>query len=153
MNIFKSIALITAACLVLSACATTPDPAKICTADWISTRSDKAISRIETRSKSSFKSLKRIGESWAKGKTASPLQLLALSRSMKRLKKELTSGQGVKDLRTLSNTCHDPEIISTAMHNLLERQGLSNKFITFIEQSPIFERIIEDIAAPELTRT
>jgi len=109
---------------MLSACATTPDPAKVCTSEWIGARSDKAIDRIQTRSASSLKSLKRASSSWAKGKQPGPFQLLALSNSISKLKKELTNGAGVKDLRTLASTCNDPEIISTAMKDLLHRQEL-----------------------------
>jgi len=71
----KSIALAATTCLMLSACATTPDPAKICTSEWIGARSDKAISRIETRSASSLKALKKASASWAQGKTPGPFQL------------------------------------------------------------------------------
>jgi len=131
---------------MLSACATTPDPAKICTSDWIGARSDKALSRIETRSASSLKSLKRVGKSWAAGKTPGPFQLLALSNSMGKLKRELTNGAGVKDLRTLASTCNDPEIITTAMRDLLGRQELPERFESMIEQSPIFENLLQELS-------
>jgi len=153
MKHIKSTCLTALSCLILSACATTPDPAKICTADWIGARSDKAISRIETRSKSSLKALSKAGKTWAQGKQPGVFQLLALSNAMGNLKKELTSGQGVTDLRTLASTCNDPEIISTAMKNLLDRQDFSDSFKNMIEQNPLFERVIEEMSAGIGTKT
>jgi len=141
----KSIALAATTCLMLSACATTPDPAKICTSEWIGARSDKAISRIETRSASSLKALKKASASWAQGKTPGPFQLFALSNSMSRLKKELTNGAGVRDLRTLASTCNDPEIIRKSMSDLLDRQGLPDRFQAMIEQSSIFDNLLNEI--------
>lgn len=147
MTFLKTTGFTALSCLILSACATTPDPAKICTSEWIGARSDRALSRIETRSASSLKSLKRASRSWAAGKTPGPFQLLALSNSIGKLKKELTNGAGIKDLRTLASTCNDPEIISTAMRDLLGRQELPERFQSMIEQSPIFENLLQELSA------
>lgn len=138
-------------CLSLSACATAPDPAKICTADWISVRSDKAVDRIEARSQSSLKAVRRVAQSWADGSTPGPFQLLALSNSVNKLKRELTNGQGVKDLRTLMNTCNDPEIITKAMDNLLERQNFPDSFQNMIDQNPIFQQMFQSIVNSAVT--
>lgn len=147
MTYLKTICMSALSLLILSACATTPDPAKICTSEWIGARSDRALSRIETRSASSLKALKRASKSWAAGKTPGPFQLLALSNSVGKLRKELTSGAGVKDLRLLASTCNDPEIITTAMRDLLARQELPQRFQSMIEQSPIFENLLQELSA------
>lgn len=75
--------------------------------------------------------------------------MFALSRALKNLEKELTQGQGIKDLKTVAKTCNDPEIISDSMRDLLERQGVSDKLIKRIEGSPIYQNVLSSITAPE----
>lgn len=126
----------------LAACATAPDPAKICTAEWIGERSDKAISRIESKAGRSLKSLRKAGESWSKGKTPNPFQLLMLSNSLKSLEKELKNGRGIRDLKTLSATCNDPKIVSDAMGDFLRKQGLPENVINFVEGMGVYQELI-----------
>ena len=147
MKHLLSTTLIIAFSITAIGCATAPDPAKVCTAEWIGKRADKAVSRIERKAGKSLRSLRKAGESWSKGKTPNPLQMLALSSSMKSLEKELKSGQGIKDLKTLSATCNDPKIISEAMGGFLRKQGLPDNIIRFIEDLDIYQRLI----APEPT--
>jgi len=127
----------------LSACATAPDPAKVCTSEWIGKRSDKAISSIQSKAGNSLKSLQKAGESWAKGKKPNAIQLWGLQRSLKGLEKELTSGQGIKDLKILSATCNDPKIISDAMGGFLRNQGLPDNIINFIEGMGLYQELIK----------
>ncbi len=127
----------------VTGCTTTPDPAKVCTSEWIGKRSDKAISRIESKAGRSLRSLQKAGTSWAKGKTPNPFQLLMLSNSLKSLEKELKNGRGIKDLKTLSATCNDPKIISDAMGGFLRKQGLSDNIINFIEGMGIYQELIK----------
>ncbi len=135
-------------CALISACATAPDPAKVCTSEWIGKRSDKAISRIETKAGRSLKTLRKAGESWAKGKKPNPFQMLMLSNSLKGLEKELKNGQGIRDLKTLSATCNDPKIISDAMGGFLRRQGLPDNIINFIEGMGLYQELIKpDVTA------
>ena len=133
---------------LLSACASVPDPAEVCTAEWITPRATKAVNSIEKSAKSSFKTFRDVSETWASGKQPGFFQLLALNSAMNKMKKELTRGQGIKDLKTVAKTCNDPNIIKTSMHDLLERQGLSDNLIGWIENSPIYESIIASIAEP-----
>ena len=134
---------------LLSACASVPDPAEVCTAEWITPRATKAVNSIEKSAKSSFKAFRDVSETWASGKQPGFFQLLALNSAMNKMKKELTRGQGIKDLKTVAKTCNDPNIIKTSMHDLLERQGLSDNLIAWVENSPIYNSIIASIAEPE----
>ncbi|MEP3892125.1 MAG: hypothetical protein ABJN69_16830 [Hellea sp.] len=131
----------------LAGCATAPDPAKVCTAEWIGERSDKAISRIESKAGRSLKSLRKAGKSWSKGKTPNPFQMLMLSSSLKSLENELKNGRGIRDLKTLSATCNDPKIISDAMGGFLRKQGLPENVINFVEGMGIYQ----DLITPEPT--
>lgn len=134
--------LVTFTALSLSACVTAPDPAKVCTSEWIGERSDKAISRIESKAGRSINSLQKAGKSWAKGKTPNPFQMLMLSNSLKSLEKELKNGRGIKDLKTLSATCNDPQIVSDAMGGFLRKQGLPDNIINFIEGMGLYQNLI-----------
>jgi len=129
--------------LSITGCATAPDPAKVCTSEWIGERSNKAINRIQSKAGSSLKSLKKAGESWAKGKKPNIIQMALLSRSLKGLESELKNGRGIKDLKTLSATCNDPKIISDAMGGFLRKQGLPDNIINFIEGMGLYQELIK----------
>ena len=133
----------TISALSLAACASTPDPAKVCTSEWIGERSDKAIGKIRSKSASSLKALKKASESWVRGKEPSLFTMIALNNATKSLRNELTDGQGIKDLRTLSKTCNDPELISDAMGKFMREQGLSERMIGFIENLDIYQKAID----------
>lgn len=64
------------------------------------------------------------------------------------MKKELTRGQGIKDLKTVAKTCNDPNIVKDAMRNLLERQGVSDSFLKRMESNPIYQSLISSISEP-----
>lgn len=134
---------------VLSACASTPDPAEICSAEWIAPRAENAVMRIEKRAKSSLKTLSKVSKTWASGKTPGPLQMFQFSNALNKMKTELTRGQGMKDLKTVAKTCNDPTVIRNSMRNLLERQDVSKSMIDRIESSPIYESLISSITEPK----
>lgn len=134
---------------LISGCATAPDPAKVCTSDWIGARSDKAVSRIESKAKPALRNLSKAAESWAKGKQPGPFQLLALRSSVNSLTKELQTGQGMRDLKTLANTCNDPDIIKTAMTNVMRKNGLSEKMINFVQGLPMYKELTAPDVKPQ----
>jgi len=131
--------------ILLSACASTPDPAEVCTANWIAPRAERAVKKIETKTKRSIKALTNASESWTQGKTPGPLQLFALSRAVKSLETEFKNGKGIQDLRTVAKTCNDPQIISDSLRGMFERQGVSDKLITQVEGAPIYKSIIASV--------
>lgn len=145
----KHLLIICPALLVLSACASTPDPAKVCTAEWIAPRTERAVDRIEKRSKSSIKSLVKASETLAAGKVPGPFQMLSLRRSISSLEKELTRGKGIRDLKTVARTCNKPEIVSDAMRDLMETAGVSDRFIRQVEASAPYQRAISTMTAPD----
>jgi len=147
-HVLKLLAILPAIALV-SACASTPDPAEVCSAEWIAPRADKAVSKIEKRAGSSIKNLSKASESWAKGKTPNFVQMLALRNSLNKLKKELSNGQGIRDLRTVAKTCNDPDFIKSSMRDLIERQGVSDDLIKWMENNPLFESVMSSILDPK----
>ena len=129
--------------LALTGCATAPDPAKVCTSEWIGERSDKAISRIQSKASRSLKSLRKAGESWSKGNKPNFIQMALLSRSLKGLENELKNGRGMRDLKTVAATCNDPKIISDAMGSFMRKQGLPDNIINFIEGMGLYQELIK----------
>ncbi len=111
------------------------------------------MSRIEKRGKSSLKSISKASESWRKGDKPGPLTMLRLSNSLKSLEKELTNGQGIKDLRMLAKTCNDPQIVTKSVRTMLRRQGISDRFITFFESLPFYDKIMGDVMDDRGTTT
>lgn len=137
------------AVLSLSGCASTPNPEKICTANWIGERSTKAMSRIESKAKPALKKLSKAAESWARGKKPNAIQLWSLQGSVKSLTKELESGKGMRDLKTLSQTCNDPKILTGAMTKMMRENGLSQQMIDFVERLPKYKSLIETQLKPQ----
>lgn len=136
---------------ILSACATQPDPAKVCTAEWIQPRTERAMNDIERTSSGAIKSLRKVGETYARGKTPGPLQLLSLSSSMKRLERQVKNGRGIRDLKTLARTCNDPSLITNSLTGFMKEQGLPDNMINFVTQLPVYQSIIADVTAPAAT--
>ena len=141
--------LVTISALSLASCATAPDPAEVCTSEWISERSSKAMSKISSKSSSSLKALKKASESWVQGQKPSFFTLLALNNATKSLRNELTNGQGIKDLRVLSKTCNDPKLISDSLGNFMREQGLSERMIGFVEKLEVYQNAINPDGPPE----
>ena len=56
--------------------------------------------------------------------------------------RELESGRGIRDLKTLANTCNDPNIVTGAMTNLMRENGLSQWMIDMIEDLPRYRDLI-----------
>ena len=129
--------------IILSACSTTPDPAEVCTAEWIEPRAEQAVERIEARLEKALTAFRSVGTSWMKGDTPGPLQMFRLSNAAKSLEKELTDGRGVRDLRLLASTCDDPDLIRTEIYNLLDREGLPVPLVDFLDATGILENLIE----------
>ncbi|WP_427450948.1 hypothetical protein [Litorimonas sp. WD9-15] len=149
MNSISKIAALSILPIMISACASTPNPAKVCTAEWIAPRADRAVERIEKKASRAIKTLAAASQTLAEGKTPGLFQSLAASRALGSLEKELKNGKGIQDLRTVAKTCNDPEIISDGMRSLLERQGVSDSFISQIESFGIYQDLISGIAEPE----
>ena len=124
-------------------CASTPDPAVVCTAEWIAPRAERAVERIEAKSAKAFRNMRKAGAAYVAGDQPGPFTLLALRRSFEDLENELKNGRGTKDLRTLARTCDDPELIRDQVTALLERQQIPDRVIAFLDATSLLDRLIE----------
>lgn len=140
----KKIFLVPLLSLTLIGCATTPDPAKVCTAEWITPRAEKAVDRLESKTRSAIKPLKNVGEALTKGKSPNPFTMMRLSSSFDRLERELTEGRGIRDLKLLASTCDNPEIITKSLRSVFENQGVPSKALDFIESLKFYQDILRE---------
>lgn len=140
----KRLALLSVSAILMVGCATAPDPAKVCTSEWIAPRANKAVTRVVKKTRPAINALKKVGESYVSGKTPNIFAMMKLSSSFESLEKELTNGRGIQDIRVLAKTCDNPEILTKAVRDVFERQGVSDKLLGFIENLDVYKRILEE---------
>lgn len=123
---------------VMSGCATTPDPAKVCTAEWISPRVGKAVKEIKSDTGSLLKTINRSAKSMEDGKMSAWSTFRMISAGEKYIKR-LKGSRGLKDLRMLSETCDDPKIIRDGFAQYLESVDAPPMLIDMIRNSEDFK--------------
>lgn len=133
----------TISAILASGCVTTYDPVEVCSAEWIKPRAGQAIDNLERDTERVIKTLRKNAKSFEQGKTPGPLQILALTSAINKLMAEFKSGQAIKDLRILRDTCNDPEIIENALTDYMEDQGLPSSMIDFIRNLEPYQELIE----------
>lgn len=114
---------------LLSACATTPDPAEICTAEWIKPRSEQAINELKRDTFSRLKTIASAASKYEAGSGLSSFQMFRLASAAKGLLRDFETSSALADLKTLSSTCNDPEIAKDAFYGMLDEAGISEKLI------------------------
>ncbi len=149
MKFYLRAPFVFSAIVLLAGCASTPDPAVVCTSEWIAPRADSAIKRIEKRASSSIKALTAASIDRAQGKTPGLMQMISLTFAVKKLEAELKHGQGIRDLKIVAKTCNNPAVIEDSMRTLLKRQGVSDDFMQQLEGNPIYQSVISSLTAPQ----
>ncbi|MEM9600883.1 MAG: hypothetical protein AAF926_07665, partial [Pseudomonadota bacterium] len=91
----------------------------------------------------SLDAFRSVGESWMSGQSPGPIQMYRLSRAVESLERELKSGPGARDLRTLARTCDDPEFIEAQVERLLARADVPNRLITLLDRTGILAQVID----------
>lgn len=143
---------LSASTLLFTACASTPDPAKICTAEWITPRVNRHMQDFEKDTRKIFANLEKTAHSYSKNGKVGPLQMFSMMNSLNALAKKVEHGRAMKDMRTLANTCDDPKLIKTAMTNFLRRKGLDEKFIQFLNNLEQYRKLLETGKKPNIKR-
>lgn len=133
-----------------TACTTVPDPAEICSAEWIAPRADRAMKDFKRDTKSIFKALKKTGNRLDNGGNIGPLQMYSLMNSLSRLGKKLENGRAMQDMRTLASTCDDPKLIKNAMTDFMRGQGIDEKFIRFLNNFEAYTTLLETGEKPDI---
>lgn len=135
---------------MLSACASTPDPAEVCSAEWIKPRAERAMTDFKRDTKSTFKKLKKAGDTLSDGDQLGPLQMFSLMSSVNRLTDNFENGRAMKDMRTMATTCNDPDLIKTAMTDFMREQGISEKLIQFLNGMKEYQQLLATGKRPQV---
>ncbi len=104
----------------LAGCATAPDPAEVCTAEWIKPRAARAIKELRRDTSRTIKSLSRNAEKLQNGGSLSAWRAASMISSVQKLATKIQRGSGVKDLKMLAATCDDPAILRDGVVGYLE---------------------------------
>ena len=97
--------------LLLSACASTPRPEEVCSASWIKPRTDAALGQFQSQTRDTWERLRRTGEGAAERGTIGLVEKATVLLSLTSLVNDFQSSQALKDLRTLGQTCDDPDLV------------------------------------------
>ncbi|HFB55415.1 MAG TPA: hypothetical protein ENJ46_05770, partial [Hellea balneolensis] len=106
----KTVLLSLGGMAMISACATTPDPAKVCSSDWIAPRAERAMNEFKHDTRSTFRTFKKAGKRLENGGSFGPLQMLSMMNAINGLAEKFKNGRAMRDMRTLANTCDDPDL-------------------------------------------
>ena len=104
----------------LAGCATTPDPAEVCTAEWVQPRAARAIKELRRDTGRTIKSLARNAEKLQNGGSLSAWRAASMIGSVQKLATKIQRGRGVKDLKMLAATCDDPAILRDGVVGYLD---------------------------------
>ena len=129
-----AITAIFSSALLLSGCATTYDPAEVCTANWIKPRASKAVSELRSDMGSSIKKLVRSAEKLKSGGKLSPWAMASMLNTAQGMVTKVERSKGLKDLRILSENCNDPAIMKDAFTGFLDDMGVSDQLRVMFEQ-------------------
>jgi len=141
------------AVLFLSACSSTPKAEEVCTTKWVQKRSLKAVNNIYDDTASTAKTLRKIAQKYAEGKSPSIFQMFSLASKVKNLESELLRGSGIKDLKTVARLCDDPAILTDGISSFVDRLELPDQMRSFMESLPEFQGLIDyhlnDLKTPQ----
>ncbi|WP_017931887.1 hypothetical protein [Robiginitomaculum antarcticum] len=139
------------AAMMLPACATVPDPAKVCTAQWIAPRVDRAVTEIKRETGSVLRTITRSAKSMEDGKISAWNTYRMISAGEKYIDR-LKNSRGLNDLRILSETCDDPHIIRKGFADYLQSLDAPPMLIDMVRDTDYFQ-FDDPRANPDLPRS
>ncbi len=137
------------ASLSLGACSTTPAPVDICSAEWITPRVDRAMDEFERDTRKIFKKFRKAADSLQNGGSIGPLQMFSVMSALSSLADKFENGRAVQDMRTLAQTCDDPQLIKNAMTDFMRNKGLPENFINFINEIDEYQKLLDAKIRPD----
>ena len=131
-----------AALMALSACETA-NPLVVCSADWISWRTDRAMQEFGRSSTSSLKTIRQVSRDYQTTGKFNAVQLISLANALNNLITDFRQSQALRDIQTLQNTCNDPTILKLAFTRFLYDQGAPQSLIDFLNEMDQYQRLLD----------
>ncbi|MEM7219197.1 MAG: hypothetical protein AAF515_12600 [Pseudomonadota bacterium] len=129
--------------LTLSGCASLT-PAEICSAQWIKPRADAAIDGFKTNADGALNALRRASEDIATDGKLGLARRAVVLVSLTRLVGQFRDGQALRDLRTLGQTCNDPDLALRAFTDVLGEYGAPQSAIDLLNEVETFRELLRE---------
>lgn len=130
----------------LGACASRPPAEEVCSAEWIKPRTDAAFERFREATRDSWSDLNLDGANGSGGDGL--LQSARLLMTLTQLLSDFKDSQSLRDLRTLSETCNDPDLIQTALRDTLQEYQVPQRYIDMLESLEAFVELTGSAREP-----
>ncbi len=142
MKGFKSLICAGFVTVVMSSCAGTPTPEEICSAEWISFRSDKAVAEFRRETRPMLRTFRKAQSDLDRGRSVNFLQMAGVLRSVEKFITKLETSRAMDDLRLLGDTCDDPKLLSAAMSDFLRQEGAPAQIVDLVENIDSYQAIL-----------
>ena len=130
--------------LLATACATTPDPAEVCSAEWIKPRADAAMQDFRENVDDILGTLAGTSEAVAQSEGFGLVERARVLFNLARLVNTFQDGQTLRDLRTLGDTCNDPKLALRAFNDVLTEYEVPEPFIQLLNELEGFRQLVAE---------
>lgn len=130
-SILLKICLFMMSCLVMTGCAT-PTPAEICSTEWISQRTDRAMAEFERDVRPMMRTFRRAARATENGNVGALLSIRLID-AVTKMGERLESSQALQDVRLVGETCNDPDLWLTTLSGFMSDQGAPQQVIDMLE--------------------
>ncbi len=138
------------ACVVITAamagCASTPDPAVVCSADWIKPRTDAALKEFTSSTSDTWEKLSKTGRRASKRGSLGLFERGKVLLSLTSLVNSFQNSQALEDLQLLGETCDDPDLAKNALVGTLEDYNVPLPYINLLNEIEGFMKLLDSTA-------
>ncbi len=134
--------------VLLSGCATTPNPEEICSAEWIKPRADAAMEDFRENVGEILGTLAGTSEAVEQSEGFGLVERARVLFDLARLVNTFQDGQTLRDLRTLGDTCNDPELALRAFNGVLTEYEVPQPVIQLLNELEGFRQLVAESQQP-----
>ncbi len=138
MKKFILIKTLGATVLLLSACASTQSLEQVCAAPNLQQASEKAIKRMNKDARLPLRALEISSKSWGASVAPSKRDIVKLSETMEDLRVRLKQGRGMYTLKSLSNKCETPKLMTDSLSRFFASHDLSENLMQTVKALPVY---------------
>ena len=134
--------------MVFGGCASQPRQDVVCSSQWIKPRTDAAIGEFKDATQDTWQRLRRSGEKAADKGRIGLIEKASVLLSLTSLVNSFQNSHALDDLRTLGQTCDDPDLVRNALVSTLEDYNVPPAYIELLEELEEFVQIMGNLEAP-----